>query len=216
LVSSRRFSQYDIVFRIANCSQGHANIYIVKTKNCGTLIITGQIADRSEGVRVLENDHYLASAFGRIWLLRNAQFAAARGDIHYFTACMDSGELVPTWRKGEVRGWKPFPDKLKYVSQIEDRFDVILSDYRGACCAKAIPEELAALFATSINCPKTSISIERPQPTNDDIQTSWTHWLQSVRLWTLRISCKKEASRRSFKNSRAARVEQTGNGTRQF
>jgi hypothetical protein len=40
-------------FHVANGSEGHANVYVVKTEKDGTLVITGQIADRSDGVRAI-------------------------------------------------------------------------------------------------------------------------------------------------------------------
>lgn len=126
LMSDRHVSQYEVFFRVANGSEGHANVYVVKTQRDGTLVIAGQIADRSDGVRAIENDHDLAFALGRLWLLRNGYLRAAMGDIHRFTADLDSGELVSTWREGEIRGWKPFPYRVKYISQIEDRFTAIL------------------------------------------------------------------------------------------
>jgi hypothetical protein len=157
LMSDCHVSQYEVFFRVANGSEGHANVYVVKTERDGTLVITGQIADRCDSVRAIENDHDLAFALGRFWLLRNGHLRAAVGDIHHFTADLDSGELVSTWREGEIRGWKPFPYRVKYISQIEDRFTVILCDYRGMRaarrCAKPVPTAYLMALATSINHP---------------------------------------------------------------
>jgi hypothetical protein len=154
---SSRLAQYDVVFRISNGSQGHANVYLVNAGNNRTLIITGQIRDRSEGVRVLENDHALALALGRFWLLTRGRLSAVLGEVHHFTADMDSGELVETWRDGDVPGWRPFPSKLRCVSQIEERFQVVLPGYRGArsagYCGESIKAEDAISLATSIGSP---------------------------------------------------------------
>src|ERR1700737_733636 len=108
LVSDRCISQYNVFFRVANGSEGHANVYVVKTEKDGTLVITARIGDRSAGVRVFKNDHDWAFAFGRLWLLRNGHLGAVMGDVHHFTADLDSGELVSTWREGEIRGWESF------------------------------------------------------------------------------------------------------------
>jgi hypothetical protein len=94
LVRNGAISQYDVIFRTRTGSGGHANVYVIKTVSSGTLIITGQIADRSEGVQVLENDHDLAFAFGRGWLIRMGHLWAAMGELHHFTADMDTGELT--------------------------------------------------------------------------------------------------------------------------
>jgi len=166
LVSDRRVSQYDVLFRVANGSEGHANVYVVKTEKDGTLVITGQIADRSDGVRAIENDHALAFALGRLWLLRNGHLRAVMADIHHFTADLDSGELVSTWREGEIHGWKSFPYRAKYISQIEDRFAAILCDYCGVRaarrCAQPTPAAYLMSLATSIDRPIKCTSVAGP------------------------------------------------------
>jgi hypothetical protein len=185
LVSDRCISQYNVFFRIANGSEGHANVYVVKTEKDGTLVITGQIADCSDGVRVLEYDHDLAFALGRLWLLRNGHLRAVMGDIHHFTADMDSGQLVPTWREGEIHAWKSFPYRAKYISQIEDRFAVVLCDYCGVRaarrCAEPIPAAHTMTLATSIGRPVkcTNVSGRSDPPPKAAV----TRWMTLKALW---------------------------------
>jgi hypothetical protein len=162
LKSDCHVSRYDVFFRVANGSEGHANVYVVKTEKDGTLVITGQIADRSDGVRAIENDHDLAFAFGRLWLLRNGHLGAVMGDVHHFTADLDSGELVSTWREGEIRGWESFPYRVKYISQIEDRFTVILGDYCGMRAARRCTEPMPAAYLMAL-----ATSIDRPTKCNN-------------------------------------------------
>jgi hypothetical protein len=150
-------AQYDIVFRIPNGSEGHANLYLVNAGNHRTLIVTGQIADHSEGPRVLENDHALAFALGRLWLLGRTRLSAATGEVFHFTADMDSGKLVETWRYGEAAGWRPFPVKLDSIFEVENRFGIRFPSYRGARSprygADSIKADDAISLATSIECP---------------------------------------------------------------
>jgi hypothetical protein len=152
-----RLAQYDLVFRTANGSEGHANVYLVKAGNDQTLVVTGQIMDPSDGPRVLENDHVLAFALGRFWLLRRARIGAAFGEVYHFTADMDSDQIVETWREGEAPGWQPFPSKLKSISQIEQTFDVVFPSYRGARSAihdgNPIKADDAISLATFIGAP---------------------------------------------------------------
>ena len=154
-----RLAQYDVVFRTANGSEAHANVYLVNAGNDQTLVVTGQIMDPSDGPRVLENDHVLALALGRFWLLSRARISAAFGDVYHFTADMDSGQLVETWREGEAPGWQPFSSKLKSISQIEKAFHVVFPGYRGARPAKQggnpIKADDAISLATSIGGPAT-------------------------------------------------------------
>jgi hypothetical protein len=153
VASHSRLVQYEIVFRIANGSEGHANVYLVNAGNDQTLVVIGQIMDASDGPRVLENDHALAFALGRFWLLRLGRISAAFGEIYHFTADIDSGQLVETWRAGETPGWQPFPSKLKSIAQVEEVFDVVFPSYRGARSeqdANPIKADDAISLATSI------------------------------------------------------------------
>jgi len=113
LMSDRRVSQYDVLFRVANGSEGHANVYVVKTEKDGTLVITGQIADRSDGVRAIENDHALAFALGRLWLLRNGHLRAVMADIHHFTADLDSGVYLARRRNPRLEIF-PVPGEVHF------------------------------------------------------------------------------------------------------
>lgn len=179
---NRRLAQYDVVFRISNGSEGHANVYLVNAGNDRTLIVTGQIRDRSEGARVLENDHALALALGRFWLLSRARLGAVLGEVYHFTADMDSGKLVETWREGELPGWRPFPSKLTYVSQTEERFKVVFPGYRGARsarhCGESIKAEDAISLATSVGSPLESIDMLHPSLT----RLSWREPYQLHRV----------------------------------
>lgn len=106
-------SQYDVIFRTRTGSGGHANVYLIKTVSNGTLIITGQVADRSEGVQVLENDHDVAFAFGRGWLIRVGHLSAAMGELHHFTANLDTGELRPIRRAAIRLLWSASGQRLR-------------------------------------------------------------------------------------------------------
>jgi hypothetical protein len=180
---NRRLAQYDVVFRISNGSEGHANVYVVNAGNNRTLIVTGQIRDRSEGARVLENDHGLALALGRFWLLTRARLGAVLGEVYHFTADMDSGKLVETWRDGDVPGWRPFASKLTYVSQIEERFKVVFPTYRGArcarCCDESIKAEDAISLATSIGSPLKYIDTLEPRLTRLQWREPYKHRVSS-------------------------------------
>jgi len=61
----------------------------------------------------------------------SADSSETEGELHHFTADMDTGELTFTWREGEVHGWTLFPHKAAFISQIEDQFAVQLFDYCG-------------------------------------------------------------------------------------
>jgi len=189
LVRNGSISQHDVIFRTRTGSGGHANIYAIKTVSSGTLIITGQIADRSEGVQVLENDHDLAFAFGRGWLIRVGHLSAAMGELHHFTADMDTGELTPTWREGEVHGWTPFPHKAAFVSQIEDQFAVQLFEYCGARparhCAPRMTTSLRVSLATSIGRPVQSSPLSKRARMISGV--ALVRWARSIPSWALTL-----------------------------
>jgi hypothetical protein len=171
-------SQYNIVFRVARNSKGHANVYVVRARHYGILVVTGQIADPGEGVRALENDYAIAGALGRLWLLTNGHWRAAFARIYHYTADMDTGELVLTWREGQVRGWQPFPYKLTYLSEIEDHFAVVLPDYYGIRPARRTREPLHSdylmLLGTSIGSPVRCMNgFGRDRRFLRDVLASW-------------------------------------------
>jgi hypothetical protein len=196
LARNGAISQYDVIFRTCTGSGGHANVYLIKTVSNGTLIITGQVADRNEGVQVLENDHDLAFTFGRTWLIRVGHLSAAMGELHHFTADMDTGELTLTWREGEVHGWTPFPHKAAFISQIEDQFAVRLFAYCGVRparhCAPRMTTSLRVSLATSIGRPVQSSPLsKRARMTPGAALVRWTRSIPSRALTLCRFSTAK-------------------------
>jgi hypothetical protein len=95
----------------------------------------------------------------------SADSSETEGELHHFTADMDTRELTLTWREGEVHGWTPFPYKAAFISQIEDQFAVRLFDYCGVRparhCAPRMTTSLRVSLAISIGRPVQSSPLSK-------------------------------------------------------
>jgi hypothetical protein len=121
--------QYEITFRIPFGSEGHANVYVIQLIDGGTLVVTGQNSDKLEGVRARQYDYYLSLFLNSAWLFWNRHVRSAFGQIYHFTTDIDSGEVFPIRRYDRNGGWQPYPQKFKYLSEIEAQFLVKLPNY---------------------------------------------------------------------------------------
>jgi hypothetical protein len=115
-------TQYEVIFCVPAGSKGHANVYVVEATAGETLIVTGQIANREEGVRAREYDYLLPLFFNQAWLISNGHLHSAFANIFHFTADMESGELMQTWGPPQEKSQCPFSQKFRRLSEIADRY----------------------------------------------------------------------------------------------